>query len=140
MATFSGTNYAKLVAKDPNSYVNGVVNGASLHWIYDTVELSAGAADDVVMLGGTIPAGSYIVPISKVVFDALGSGTTIQVGTEDDPDAYLAATSTASSSSANFPSIGKVAAVSADTQLQLTLTASGTYAGTVEIAICYAKF
>jgi hypothetical protein len=152
MATISGTNYALAQNKDYNDPLLGVYNGAELCFIFDTVELSGASAGDIVKMGGIVPAGSVITPLSKITFDAFGGSTTMQVGysqltavsggyTETgDADAYLGATSTVSAGSANFPSIGKVAQVSGNTQVAITLTASGSYTGTLELALCYAKF
>lgn len=85
----NGTNYAKVVAPVPASYL-GPEQGGDVHVDYDTFTFAGEAAGAVVNVGVLKPGEVFLG--GWIIAAALGSGVTIQVGDAGDADRYLAAT------------------------------------------------
>ncbi len=144
MATVYGANRTKLNDAIGSNVISTGENKAGKYYIYDTYEAASISADDVIQVGDVLPDGAMVTRID-LVFDDLGTGTTMDVGDSTTVDRYVdgvdtatAAAITAFPSAAEIDNIGyKIGTNAGDGQIQLTnLGAAAT--GTIKVMIEYA--
>lgn len=144
MGIVYGVNKTKLLSPIGSNILNSGLNKAKKCFMYDTYEASGLVANEVIHVGDKLPVGSVVTRID-VVFDDLGSGTSIDVGDADDIDRYIDGADTASAaSSASFPNVTCIAGVGyeitgedGDDQIQIK-NLGGTATGTIKVFIEYA--
>ena len=85
----NGTNYAKVIAPAPATYL-GPEQGGDVHIDYDTFTFAGEAAGALVNVGNLKPGEIFLFAL--ITAAALGTGVTLQLGDAGDDDRYLAAT------------------------------------------------
>lgn len=138
MATVNSTTYeAQEAGKVALS--QGVAN-ASLHVITTTYEASGAAADTVINLFKL--AKGAVVQNIVLAFDALGAGTSIDIGDEGDVDKYVdGATTTSAGSVVGVLPDGLGYAIGTDAEHDDTVVTAkilgGSATGTIKVALYY---
>lgn len=94
-----GVNRTILDAVTPDHQLNKGLAGGRVKCIVDTYEANALAANSVIYMGAKLPLGAVVVDV-QVDFDALGGGTSIDVGDAEDPDRYIDGVATTSAGTA----------------------------------------
>ncbi|GIW60557.1 MAG: hypothetical protein KatS3mg087_1623 [Patescibacteria group bacterium] len=137
MAVVNGTNYDKYAGTD-KSDTTPIGRGK---WeaqvlvqtdVYEASSLASGSTINVARL----PAGAVVLD-AAVYFDALGTSTTVSLGTSADTDKYIAAASSASAGVLRMNQVDGVQdALTADTDIVVAIGgASAT--GTIKTVVVY---
>ncbi len=99
MATVYGVNRTILNSGTPDHTLAKGLSGGRVRAMIDTYEANALAANSVVLMGGKLPVGANIVDVI-LDHDALGGGTSIDVGDAADADRYIDGEDTSSAGTA----------------------------------------
>lgn len=143
MAELYGVNRTKLNTPiGANVISTGQVN-AKENVMYDTYEAAAASADDVILMGGTLPAGAIVTYVA-LICDDLGTGVTADVGDGDTVDRYIDGADVATAASFNtFPSVAEIDNVgyeigqaTGDNQIQVTILGAAA-TGTIKLLVKY---
>lgn len=87
MATLYGVNADKILVDDPSNKAGNGELGGRKRVIFDTFEISADlAANDIIKMGGVIPAGARVTDVTLAHDDLDTSGGTLDVGWEASAD------------------------------------------------------
>lgn len=139
MASLYGANVTKIRAggSGDNIVAGGQIK-VTTKVFQDSYEAAAAAIGDTIELA-TLPEGQTIVDV-KIYFDALGAGSTLEVGDSNTSDLYIAATSTASAGSASLDQVDGQSYVtgtnSGDTSIIATV-AGAAITGTIKCVVTY---
>lgn len=102
MATLYGDKTGKVLNTDPVERINPTHFGSSIRSHVDRIELSSASINDVAILA-YLPKTAVLTDNSVLHFDALGAGTTLDLGFPDnDDDALIAAQDSATAGSVNI--------------------------------------
>lgn len=131
-----GTNYTLVEAASPSAKVDAHLWGGRVRVQCDEYEADAVEAGSTIKMA-RLPKGAVPLSISKLMFDALGTGATIAIGDGTTATKFKAATSVATAGSMNLDAIGAVGAqLTAETDIVLT-TAGATISGTIKLETYY---
>lgn len=135
----SGTNTTIANSPSPSTLLEVNDWGGRVRCQHDTYEASSLEAASTIKIG-KLPKGARVLPLGKIVHDALGTGVTFAVGDNDttaDADRYLAAASAAAAGVLDLDAIaGAGHKLEQDSDIIIT-TAGATATGTIETFIFY---
>lgn len=140
MATVYGVNATKNNAPSHQNVLDPSEQGARVRWIHDKYEAVASAQGTSIVLGGKVPAGAQILPISAIYFDALGANSALAVGTTELGAELLASTATTSAGTAALGGTVDTfgTKLSSASNIWVTVSGSGAITGTLRLDLYYA--
>jgi hypothetical protein len=138
MTAALGVNYTK--SADPtaaNILTPGSVGG-KVHVLTDTYEASTLAENSTIKMGAPLPGGAIVLGII-LLWDALGTSTTLAVGDQASAARYItAAASTSAGRSVLLDIDGALHSVTTGTDDIITITLGGAAGtGTIKIVVFY---
>jgi len=135
MANVYGVNYTKKMAPTPANQIDSAQYGGRVRWTYDSYECSSTAKGTVIYLA-TIPEGAHVLPESKLYHDALGANTALAIGTTADTVKWSDSEATTAAGNIELDKIGVAGtAMTAATDLIVTVSGSGAATGTLELSL-----
>jgi hypothetical protein len=140
MATVYGVNATKNNAPNPQNIIDPSEQGGRVRWVHDSYEAVAVVKGSSVILGGVIPAGAQILPGSKVYHDALGSNSSLAVGTSilGVELSALEITTGAGTVELGADVDGFGTKLAANKNIWVTVTGTGAITGTIRLDLYYA--
>lgn len=135
MSAVKGVNFTKASASPPTE-MNARQWGGKVRVQrdkYTCASLPSGSTISIARL----PKGAMILPISRIVFDDLGTMVTAKVGDSGDDDRYLGATSVAAAGTAFLTAAAGMGYEMTD-ETDIIITTSGTFvSGSIYSEIYY---
>jgi hypothetical protein len=141
MATFYGVNYTKFNTPTPENKVQGNEYNAPVRFVHDSYECSATAKGSQIYLA-KVPKGALILPESRIYHDNLGANSALAVGIAEYGVELSASEATTAAGDiqlgGDVDSFGT--ALTANSDIIVTVSGTGAATGTIRLALYYANF